>query len=123
MGSVPSSLIAMAAPADPLSSAGSAKKLVTCISIRRRQMPYTCSGHSPIRVLYRLQSQTSRTNGFDEKQAVVSNGSDYTIGHADLAPGEVVNFKVALHDPEKLVKFVKITPCVAGSTDGYNEQS
>jgi hypothetical protein len=31
---------------------------------------------------------------FGGKQAVVSNGSDYTIGHADLATGELINFTV-----------------------------
>jgi hypothetical protein len=86
-------------------------------------MPYTSPAHSSIRVLYRLQISNVAATGFHEKQPVVSNGSDYTTAQADLAAGEVVNFKVALHDPEKLAKFVKVTPYIAESTGGCNEQS
>ena len=34
--------------------------------------------------------------------------------HNELAPGETVNFKVALKDDAKQVKFVKVTPYVVG---------
>jgi hypothetical protein len=37
-------------------------------------------------------------------------GSDFTIVHNDLAPGEVLNFKVALKDATKQVKFLKVLP-------------
>jgi hypothetical protein len=50
------------------------------------------------------------TIGFDQDQKVVVGGSDYTIVHNNLAPGEVVNFKVALKDGTKQVKFVKVLP-------------
>lgn len=50
--------------------------------------------------------------GFDEHQKWVTKGSDFTIVHNDLAPGEVVNFKVALEDKGKQIKFVKVTPHV-----------
>jgi hypothetical protein len=36
--------------------------------------------------------------------------SSFTIVHNDLAPGEVVNFKVALKDDAKKVKFVQVLP-------------
>jgi hypothetical protein len=84
-------------------------------------MPYTCLAFTNTGTIPVTISNVAAT-GFDEKQAVVSNGSDYTIGHADLASGEVVNFEVALHDTET-VKLVKVTPYVAGSTGGCNEQS
>ena len=48
--------------------------------------------------------------GFNQDQKVVVGGSDYTIVHNNLAPGEVVNFKVALKDGTKQVKFVKVLP-------------
>jgi hypothetical protein len=48
--------------------------------------------------------------GFNESQKMVIGGSDFTIVHNDLAPGETVNFKVALKDTTKQVKFVKVTP-------------
>lgn len=48
--------------------------------------------------------------GFDQHQKIVIGGSDFTIVHNDLAPGEVVNFKVALKDGTKQVKFVKVLP-------------
>jgi hypothetical protein len=48
--------------------------------------------------------------GFNQDQKMVITGSDFTIVHNDLAPGEVVNFKVALKDNAKLVKFVKVLP-------------
>jgi hypothetical protein len=41
---------------------------------------------------------------------MVVGGSDFTIVHNDLAPDEVVNFKVALKDAAKQVKFVKVMP-------------
>jgi hypothetical protein len=41
---------------------------------------------------------------------MVIEGSDFTIVHNDLAPGEVVNFKIALKDGTKQVKFVKVLP-------------
>jgi len=50
--------------------------------------------------------------GFDQNQKMVGEGSDFTIVHDDLAPGEVVNFKVALEDKTKQIKFVKVTPRV-----------
>jgi hypothetical protein len=50
--------------------------------------------------------------GFNEDQKAVINGSDYTIMQNDLAPGETVNFKVALKDDTKQVKFVKVAPYV-----------
>ena len=34
-------------------------------------------------------------------------------GLTHLALGEVINFTAALHDPENLIKFVKVTPCAA----------
>jgi hypothetical protein len=48
--------------------------------------------------------------GFNQDQKMVIEGSDFTIVHNDLAPGEVVNFKVALKDDTKQVKFVKVLP-------------
>jgi hypothetical protein len=48
--------------------------------------------------------------GFNKDQKMVTRGSDFTIFHNDLAPGEVVNFKVALKDDSKQVKFVKVLP-------------
>ena len=49
-------------------------------------------------------------SGFDQDQKMVSRGSDFTIFRNDLAPGEVVNFKVALKDTAKQVKFVRVMP-------------
>jgi hypothetical protein len=46
--------------------------------------------------------------GFNQDQKMVIGSSDFTIVHNNLAPGEVVNFKVALKDNAKLVKFVKV---------------
>jgi hypothetical protein len=48
--------------------------------------------------------------GFSQDQKMVIEGTDFTIVHNDLAPGEVVNFKVALKDGAKQVKFVKVSP-------------
>jgi hypothetical protein len=48
--------------------------------------------------------------GFNQDQKMVIEGSDFTIVHNDLAPGEVVNFKIALKDGTKQVKFVKVLP-------------
>jgi hypothetical protein len=48
--------------------------------------------------------------GFNQDQKMVSEGSDFTIARNNLAPGEVVNFKVALRDGTKQVKFVKVVP-------------
>lgn len=48
--------------------------------------------------------------GFNQDQTSVARGSDFTIGHNHLAPGEVVKFKVALKDDKKQVKFVKVLP-------------
>jgi hypothetical protein len=48
--------------------------------------------------------------GFNQDQEMVVWGSDFTIDHDDLAPGEVVNFKVALKDGTKQVEFVKVLP-------------
>ena len=48
--------------------------------------------------------------GFNQDQKMVSEGSDFTIVQNDLAPGEVVNFKVALKDGTKQVKFVTVLP-------------
>ena len=45
--------------------------------------------------------------GYSEDQKMVSRGSDFTIVYNDLAPGEVVNFEVALKDATKQVKFVR----------------
>ena len=50
------------------------------------------------------------SKGFNQDQKIVVEGSAYTIVHNDLAPGQTVNFKVALKDGEKQVKFVKVTP-------------
>lgn len=50
--------------------------------------------------------------GFDQHQKTVGEGSDFTIFHDDLGPGEVVNFKVELEDKTKQIKFVKVTPHV-----------
>jgi hypothetical protein len=52
--------------------------------------------------------------GFDKNQNTVIAGSDYTIVHNDLAPGETVNFKMALKDATRQIKFVKVSPDVAG---------
>jgi hypothetical protein len=48
--------------------------------------------------------------GFNRDQKMVVGGSDFTIARNNLAPGEVVNFKVALKDDTKQVKFVKVMP-------------
>ena len=53
------------------------------------------------------------TAGFDKDQKVVIAGSDYTIIHNDLTPGETVDFKAALKDGAKQIRFVKVTPNVA----------
>jgi hypothetical protein len=50
--------------------------------------------------------------GFNKNRKAVIDGSDFTITHNELAPGETVNFKVALKDDAKQVKFVKLTPYV-----------
>jgi hypothetical protein len=47
---------------------------------------------------------------FNQDQEMVVWGSDFTIDHDELAPGDVVNFKVALKDGTKQVKFVKVLP-------------
>jgi hypothetical protein len=52
--------------------------------------------------------------GFNRNKKAVIDGSDFTIVHNELAPGETVNFKVALKDDAKQVKFVKVTPYVVG---------
>jgi hypothetical protein len=52
--------------------------------------------------------------GFNKNKKAVIDGSDFTIMHNELAPGETVNFKVALKDDAKQVKFVKVTPYVVG---------
>ena len=54
------------------------------------------------------------TTGFNKNKKAVIEGSDFTIMHNELAPGETVNFKVALKDDAKQVKFVKVTPYVVG---------
>jgi hypothetical protein len=51
--------------------------------------------------------------GFDKDQKRVTEGSDYTIVHNDLAAGETVNFQVSLTDGTKQIRFVKLTPKVA----------
>jgi hypothetical protein len=48
--------------------------------------------------------------GYDQDQKMVTRGSDFTIVRKDLAPGDVVNFKVALKDDAKQVKFVRVMP-------------
>jgi hypothetical protein len=48
--------------------------------------------------------------GFDQDQKIVDRSSDFAILHNDLAPGEVVNFKIALKDGGKQIKFVKVLP-------------
>jgi hypothetical protein len=45
--------------------------------------------------------------GFNQDQKMVVGGSDYTIVNNDLAPGEVVSFKVALKDAAKQGKVRK----------------
>jgi hypothetical protein len=52
--------------------------------------------------------------GFNKNKKAVIEGSDFTIMHDELAPGETVNFKVALKDDAKQVKFLKVTPYVVG---------
>ena len=52
--------------------------------------------------------------GFNKNKKAVIDGSDFTIMHNELAPGETVNFKVALKDNAKQIKFVKVTPYVVG---------
>jgi hypothetical protein len=48
--------------------------------------------------------------GFNQDQKMVVEGSAFTIVHNNLAPGEAVNFKVALKDDAKQVRFVKVLP-------------
>ncbi len=60
-----------------------------------------------------VQIESLSATGFDKNQKRVIEGSDYTILHNDLAAGETVNFKVALKDGTKQIKFVKVTPEVA----------
>ena len=43
------------------------------------------------------------SKGFNKDQKMVTEDSAFTIVHNDLAPGEVVNFKVALKDGAKQV--------------------
>ena len=52
--------------------------------------------------------------GFNKNKKAVIEGSDFTIMHNELAPGETVNFEVALKDDAKQVKFVRVTPYVVG---------
>jgi hypothetical protein len=52
--------------------------------------------------------------GFNKNKKAVIDGSDFTIMHNDLAPGETVKFKVALKDYAKQLKFVKVTPYIVG---------
>jgi hypothetical protein len=54
------------------------------------------------------------TAGFDKDQKAVIEASDNTIDHHELAPGETVAFTVTLKDATKQVRFVKVTPDVAG---------
>jgi hypothetical protein len=48
--------------------------------------------------------------GFSQDQKMLIRGSDYTVLHNDLSPGETVNFKLALKDAAKQIKFVKVMP-------------
>ncbi len=48
--------------------------------------------------------------GFNQDQKMVIEGSAFTVVHNDLAPGQVVKFKIALKDDTKQVKFVKVLP-------------
>jgi hypothetical protein len=50
--------------------------------------------------------------GFNGDQKPVIDGSDFTIVRDELAPGETVNFKLALKDDTKQIKFVKVRPFV-----------
>jgi hypothetical protein len=50
------------------------------------------------------------SKGFNKDQKMVTEDHSFTIVHNDLAPGEVVNFKVALKDDAKKVKFVQVLP-------------
>jgi hypothetical protein len=50
--------------------------------------------------------------GFNGDQKPVIEGSEFTIMRDELAPGETVNFKVALKDDTKQIKFVKVRPYV-----------
>lgn len=52
--------------------------------------------------------------GFDRNREKVIEGSDYTIVHNDLVAGETVNFEMVLKDATKQIRFVKVTPDVAG---------
>jgi hypothetical protein len=52
--------------------------------------------------------------GFDKDRKKVIEGSDYTIVHNDLAAGETIYFEMALKDARRQIKFVKVTPDVAG---------
>lgn len=65
-------------------------------------------------VAAKIRSIDSR--GFNANRTMVVRGSDYTIVHNDLAPGETVNFKVALKDTTKQVKFVEVIPTWSPST-------
>jgi hypothetical protein len=54
--------------------------------------------------------------GFDKQQNVVAGGSgfpqesSYTIGNDEIAAGATVNFKVALSDAKKVIRFVRAIP-------------
>jgi hypothetical protein len=56
--------------------------------------------------------------GFDKQQNVVAGGagfpqeSSYTIGNSEIAAGATVNFKVALGDARKVIRFVRAIPYV-----------
>jgi hypothetical protein len=51
--------------------------------------------------------------GYGKNQTVLVNGSDYTIGNAEIVSGDTVIFKMVLADAQKAVRFVVVTPYVA----------
>jgi hypothetical protein len=94
------------APADPLPTKG-----VSAITSNRWTGDAVIVSRTPTKtstVAVRITGIDAR--GFNQNQEMVVGGSDFTIVHNDLAPGEVVNFKVALKDAAKQVKFVKVMP-------------
>ena len=52
-------------------------------------------------------------SGYGKDQTVLVNGSDYTIGNAEIVPGDTVKFKMVLADAHKAIRFVVVTPYVA----------
>jgi hypothetical protein len=54
-------------------------------------------------------------NGYSKDRIGVADGSDYTIGNAEIAPTEIVKFKMVLADAKKAVRFLVVTPYIAAA--------